>query len=320
MTTVPTAGRRSAATPPPAVRPRALREGSRIALVAPAGPLRPERIERSAERCRSLGLEPVVYPSAGRRHRFLAGTDEERLADLQAAFDDPGVDGVWALRGGYGTQRILDRLDLDRQRRDPVPFIGFSDNTTIHARHASLGVVSFHGPHPGGDFPPETEEAFRRVLFRAEPPGALPRRKGDPRPRAIVEGRVEAPLVGGNLALLASLCGTPDQVDARGRILFMEEVGEAAYRVDRMLLQLVRSGVLEGVAGLALGRFVGAGDEDHPVGEVLTEVAGRIGVPTVADLPFGHVEHNWTLPVGAAALLDGDAAELRLVAPAVTRA
>ncbi len=297
--------------------PTALAPGARVALVAPAGPLDAERIERSAARCRALGLEPVVYPSAGERHGYLAGTDAQRLADLQAAFDDRTVDAVWALRGGYGTMRILDRVDLARQRVAPVPFIGFSDNTTLHVRQAAMGVVSFHGPHPGGDFPPETEEAFRRVLFHAEPAGVLPLRENDPPSRKLVGGLVEAPLLGGNLTMLAALCGTPDQPSARGRILFLEDVGEPAYKVDRMLLQLERSGVLEGVEGLALGRFTEAEDDAHAVADVLEETAGRLGVPAVADLPFGHVEHNWTLPVGARALLDGDAATLALSEAAV---
>lgn len=288
-----------------------------MALVAPAGPLEAARIERSVERCRALGLEPVVFPSASARHRYLAGPDEARLGDLQGAFDDRDVDAVWALRGGYGTQRILDRLDLARQRVAPIPFIGFSDNTALHVRHALLGVISFHGPHPGAEFPPETEEAFRRVLFSADPPGELPLRPADPAPRTLVGGRVEAPLIGGNLAMVASLCGTSDQPGARGRILFLEDIEEPAYRVDRMLLQLERSGVLDGVAGLAFGRFTPAPDDDHPVDDVVAELAERVGVPAVADLPFGHVEHNWTLPVGGVALLDGDGATLSLSEGAV---
>jgi muramoyltetrapeptide carboxypeptidase len=290
-----------------------------VALVAPAGPVDPERIEASAERCRALGLEPVVSPSAAARHRYLAGSDERRLADLQAAFDDPAVDAVWALRGGYGTQRIIDRLDLARQRRTPIPFIGFSDNTTLLVRHAAMGVVAFHGPHPGGDFPPQTAEAFRRVLFSSEPAGALTPGPGDPEPRTLVAGRAEAPLLGGNLAILASLCGTPDTPRGEGRILFLEDVGEPAYRVDRSLVQLRRSGAVDGVAGLAFGRFTGQPDDDeHPVGDVIAEFADRLGVPAVADLPFGHVEHNCTLPLGVLAVLDAGAGTLALAEGAVT--
>jgi muramoyltetrapeptide carboxypeptidase len=290
-----------------------------VALVAPAGPLVPEQLETAVERCRSLALDPVVFPSASARHRFLAGTDEARLLDLQTALDDRGIDAIWALRGGYGTLRIVDRVDLSRQREAPIPFIGFSDNTALHAAHAGAGVISFHGPHPGAAFPPETEEAFRRVLFSAEPAGLLPSRAGDPTPRTLVPGRVEAPLTGGNLAIAAALCGTPQSLIGRGRILFLEDVGEPAYRVDRMLLQLERSGVTAGVVGLAFGRFTDPSEDEHPVADALAEFAERAGVPAVADLPFGHVEHNWTLPVGGRALLDADGATLELTEGAVER-
>jgi muramoyltetrapeptide carboxypeptidase len=264
------------------------------------------------------GLEPVIFPAATKRDRYMAGADEERLADLQTAFNDPTIDCVWALRGGYGALRILDALDLARQLDDPIPFIGFSDNTAVHVRHAALGVVSFHGPHPGGDFPLRTEEAFRRVLFHADAPGPLVTRAGDPSPRMLVPGRVQAPLVGGNLAILAALCGTRHALDARGCILFLEDIAEPAYRLDRMLLQLRESGTTSGVVGLALGRFTKAPDSDaHSAEPVLAEFAERLGVPAVVDLPFGHVEHNSTLPVGSRALLDADAAGLALTEPAV---
>ena len=307
---------RDASSPP--LRPRALRSGARVALVAPAGPLQPGVLDKAADRCRALDLEPVVYPAAGRRQDYLAGSDRERLADLQAAFDDPATDAVWALRGGYGTLRILDGLELARQRTAPIPFIGFSDNTSLHAAHARAGVISFHGPHPGAGFPPETEASFRAALFSGEAPGPLPSRPGDPAPRSLAGGSAEGRLVGGNLAILASLCGSPDSISARGRILFLEDVGEPAYRVDRMLHQLLRAGVLDGVAGLAFGRFTGAPEGRGDIGAVLAEIADRLGVPAVADLPFGHTEHNCTIPVLATARLDADAATLTMT-EAVTR-
>jgi muramoyltetrapeptide carboxypeptidase len=289
-----------------------------VALVAPAGPLDPERIVRSKARCRALGLEPVVFPSATARHGYLAGTDAERLGDLQAAFDDPGIGCVWALRGGYGTLRIFERLSLERQRVDPIPFIGFSDNTALHVRHAELGVVSFHGPHPGEELPPEAEAWLRRVLFRGEPAGTLAPGTGEPEPRSLVAGVADGPLVGGNLAILASMCGARHAPRAEGAILFLEDVGEPAYRVDRMLLQLERAGVLTGAVGLAFGRFTESeSDGAAAVGDVLAELAERLGLPAVADLPFGHVAANLVLPVGARARLDAHAATLSVIEPAV---
>ncbi len=303
-------------TPPP-LRPRALGPGARVALVAPAGPLQPGVLDKAADRCRKLGLEPVAYPAATRRQGYLAGSDAERLADLQAAFDEPSTDAVWALRGGYGTLRILDDLDLARQRRAPIPFIGFSDNTNLHALHARAGVLSFHGPHPGADFPTGTEASFRAALFSARPPGPLPLRPEDPVPHALREGSARGRLIGGNLAILASLCGSRHSVSARGRILFLEDVGEPAYRVDRMLHQLLRAGALDGVSGLACGRFTGVREGVDDITAVLTEFAFRLGVPAVANLPFGHTEHNCTLPVLADARLDADAATLAVTEPVV---
>jgi muramoyltetrapeptide carboxypeptidase len=305
-----------------AIRPRALGAGARVALVAPAGPLTDERLKLSEQRCRQLGLEPVFFPAAAERHGYLAGRDEKRLADLQHAFDDRTIDAVWALRGGYGTMRILQQLDLSAQRRQPKPFIGFSDNTAIHALHAHLGIVSFHAPHPGGDFPLETEESFRRVLFNPVAAGLLPTREQDPHPKRLRAGSVEGPLIGGNLAMLAALCGTPASISARDCILFLEDVGEPAYRVDRMLVQLKQAGVLEGVLGLALGRFSGhnEGDpqeEDEMINDLMLEFAESLQVPAVMDLPIGHVEHNWTMPIGSSALLEADHAALFLTEPAV---
>ncbi len=285
--------------------------------MAPAGPVDADRISASAGRCRDLGLEPVVFPHARARNRYLAGTDDERLADLQSAFDDPSIAAVWALRGGYGTQRILDRLSLERQRADPVPFIGFSDNTSIHVRHAELGVISIHGPHPAQEISEEADAWLRRMLFSAEAVGALPTADGGPTPRSLTGGVAEGPVVGGNLAILASLAGTRHALHADGCVLFLEDVAEPAYRVDRMLLQLERSGALDGAVGLAFGRFTECGADGYPVDDVIAELAERLDVPAVSDLPFGHVPDNFALPVGARARLDADAATLSVIEPAV---
>ncbi|MGH7467490.1 MAG: S66 peptidase family protein [Longimicrobiales bacterium] len=301
------------------IRPRAIEKGARVALVAPGGPVSSERVQLSIERCRTLDLEPVVYAGAHQRTGYLAGPDRQRLADLQDALNDDSIAAVWALRGGYGTTRILRQLDLTRARTRPKPFIGFSDNTAVHALFAKHGLVSFHGPHPGAAFPPETEAAFRRVLFQRHPAGELPVRAVDPQPRTLRAGQVEAPLVGGNLALLAALCGTFAAVQARDHILFLEDTGEAPYRLDRLLVQLKEAGVLTGVLGLALGRFNASSYESQDeVYALMQEVADWVDVPAVLDLPIGHVDHNWTLPVGVRASLDADGGRLIIMEAAVT--
>ena len=302
-------------------RPSALGPGSRVALVAPAGPLAADRVELSVQRCENMGFEPIVYPSARQSSGYLAGSDDERLGDLQRAFDDSSLSAVWALRGGYGSTRILKRVDLNGMIAHPKAFIGFSDNTALHAILFEAGLVSFHGPHPGGAFPPETELLFRRVLSSTVAAGVLPKRPDDPRPVCLHGGRAEAPLFGGNLALLAALCGTRPRLSARGTILFIEDVGEPAYKVDRLLIQLRDSGVLEGVAGLALGRFSEvAVEEDTLVQRIFTELAQELRVPALFDLPIGHIDHNWTVPLGVRARIDADQGTLELMEPAVQEA
>lgn len=300
------------------LRPRALCPGARVALVAPGGPVEPERLEISQRRCRRLGLEPVLFPSAGGRSGFLSASDAERLADLQDAFDDPEIDAVWALRGGYGAIRIVDRLRLERQHRDPIPFIGFSDNTVFHVAHAEIGVVSFHGPHPGEEFSAATEAAFRRVLFAGDLPEPPVIEGSAPVPGTLTGGIAEGLLWGGNLATLASLCGSASTLSADGRILCLEDIGEPAYRIDRMWVQLERAGVFRGVRAVALGGFTKAPPgEGEAVRTVLRKRVHGLGVPVVADLPFGHMARNVTLPMGVRARVNGEKATLKVLQRAV---
>jgi muramoyltetrapeptide carboxypeptidase len=304
------------------ILPSALTEGARVALVTPAGPVDEAKIRTALGRCRDLGLIPVPGASIEASAGYLAGTDGQRAADLQAAVDGD-VDAIWAIRGGYGTLRTLRRVDLSGLRRRPRPFIGFSDNTAVHLALLRLGVTSFHGPHAGYEhFPPETEAAFRAVLMdRAT--GTLPQPTSS-RPVTLHGGGAEGPLVGGNLALLAASCGTPYQPDTRGAILFFEDVGEALYRVDRMLQQLILAGLLRDVAAVAVGEFTEMLDpvarEDSPGGgsleQLLDDILAPLGVPVVMGLPFGHGLQNWTLPMGVRASLDASTGALTILDPA----
>ncbi len=290
-----------------------------MALVAPAGPVTEERIAGALERCVGLGLEPVLGASARERTGYFAGPDVRRAADLQWAIDDEAIDAVWALRGGYGAMRLLPLLDLSPLLARPKALVGFSDNTALHLALDRAGLVSFHGPHPGEEVTPATDECFRRVLFRAEPAGPLPF-PGAGRPATLVGGVAEGPLVGGNLSMLAATCGTPAAMTSAGRIVFFEDVGEAGYRIDRMLAQLRLAGALDGAVGLALGQFtdVPPYTNDRPVDEVLREIAQAFGIPALVGLPIGHVRDNWTLPLGVRARLDADAGTLELLESAVT--
>jgi muramoyltetrapeptide carboxypeptidase len=291
-----------------------------VALVAPAGPLTPEAVDRALERVRGWGWEPVLGAHARGRRGYLSGTDEERAADFDAALRDPANAAVWCLRGGYGTMRILERLDWRALARRPRPLIGFSDNTALHLAVQRMGIVSYHGPHPAvEELPPFTEAMLLRTLRGEAEPGPLPLPAGWPEPAALAGGSSEGRLVGGNLSLLAALAGSDFSLRAGGAILFLEEVGEPAYRVDRLLSQLLLSGALRGVAGVVVGAFSeapdGASPDLPPTAEVILDRLGGLGVPVLAGLPFGHIPENWTIPVGVRARLDADAGTLSLLEP-----
>ncbi|HYH80742.1 MAG TPA: LD-carboxypeptidase [Longimicrobium sp.] len=302
------------------MRPPALRPGGRIALVAPAGPLGDGAVERAIERVRDWGFDAVPGAHVLKRHGYLSAPDAERVEDLNAALADDTVDAVWCLRGGYGVMRILDSVDWNALARRPRPVIGFSDNTALHLAIQRLGIVSFHGPHPAAqDLNDFSRGGLLRALTVPEPAGVLPFPADGGRAEAIAGGTAEGRLVGGNLSLVAATLATPYAIDTGGAILFLEEVGEAPYRVDRLLSQLRLAGVLNGVAGIALGGFTEAGEGDDSPGvlDVLADLLGGLGIPVAHGFPFGHVDDNWTLPVGIRARLDADAGTLELLEPGV---
>jgi muramoyltetrapeptide carboxypeptidase len=293
-----------------------------VALVAPAGPLAPGAVERAVQRVLDLGWEPVPGKHAHGRAGYLSAPDAERAEDLNEALRADDVDAIWCLRGGYGTMRIVDRIDWAALRDRPRPLIGFSDNTALHLAAQHAGVVSFHGPHPASDFPPFAAEALHSLLTEPRAAGVLPFPEAGPRrAERVVGGRAEGRLVGGNLAMIAATLGTPFAIRPEGALLFLEEVGEAAYRIDRLLSQLLLAGVLDGVAGVAVGSFSECPDEESSglptPAEVIAERLGGLGVPVAAGFPFGHVPENLTLPLGVRARLDADAGTLELLEPAV---
>jgi muramoyltetrapeptide carboxypeptidase len=315
----------------PYVRPPRLRRGSRVALVAPAGPLLEwDDITRAVELCRALDYEPIVAPHASDRYGYLAGTDADRLADLNGALRDSAVDAIWCLRGGFGLTRIIEGVDFDALARQPKPVIGFSDITALLAGVTrKSGVVAFHGPVARNPMPPFSRKHFERVLACAEPAGILdpvppPAGVLVPRENRIVTlrgGAAEGALAGGNLSLLQCLIGTPWFPDLDGSILVLEDVNEDLYRVDRMLAHLRAVGALSRLAGVAIGRFTdlkrttegGAFGFD----ELLNQYLAPLGIPVALGLPFGHIDAQWTLPLGVRARFDAGEGTIELVEPAV---
>jgi len=304
-------------------------------MVAPsAAPNEPERIRFAIDTVESLGFKVKPGAHLFDRDGYLAGADAARAADLNAMFADDGVDAIWCVRGGYGASRILPALDYALMQRKPKALIGYSDITALHvAIHRHAGLVTFHGPVAFRAFTPYSLGEIKRVLWAAETPVRL----GGPPPFERAEGRVDwenrvatlvpgkarGRLLGGNLCLMSHLCGTPYFPDLRGAILFLEDVEEAYYRIDRMLTQLWLSGALAGVAGVAFGKFTNCNPspfflQNRPLDDILAERCRALGVPAVSGIMVGHIEDQTTLPVGCLAELDADAGTLTLLEPGVS--
>jgi muramoyltetrapeptide carboxypeptidase len=263
-------------------------------------------------RIHALQWEPVRGASALLRTGYLAGNDAARLADLQHALDDPEIDAVWFMRGGYGTTRILPHVSFDAFIKRPKAVIGYSDATALHcAIMAQTGVVTYHAPVARASLPKLSTQSLQSALTRiGEPCGewalATP----------VRTGRATGKLVGGNLATLAAIAGTPNAMVGAGAIVILEDVHEPAYRVDRMLRQLEQSSAFDGCVGLAVGQFTEVPADESPhattINELIVELADRLSVPCLANLPFGHIQDQWTLPLGATAVLDISTQSLRI--------
>lgn len=284
---------------------RPLSDGARIALVAPAGILpNPSHVARAQENVRSLGWNPVPGENVASLNGYLAGTDEQRLSDLNRALRDDSVDAIWCVRGGYGAMRLLPDIDYDALCNNPRPLIGFSDITALHsAIHRECGIISFHGPTARAELSDFSRDSLlRAVVEQTDSCGVAP--EG----RVLRSGSARGRLAGGNLALVASLMGTPWSVDFEGAILVLEDIDEAAYRVDRMMRQLLLSGALSRCVAIVAGDFhPPSGESAHQnrtVDEVIAEAADEAGIPCLAGAPFGHIDDMWTIPLGATAEVD----------------
>ena len=317
-------------SPKPILPPR-LRPGARVALLAPSGPLlERDHSARGAELCRALGLEPVLMPNTGNVHGYFAGTDGQRLSDLNTAIADPAIDAIWCLRGGNGMNRIVDRVDFDTFASRPKPVIGYSDITVLLlALTTKTGVVTFHGPMARFAMPSFSSAHFNRVLANPAAAGQLGRLAANPnvlvpergRIVTVVPGRATGRLVGGNLTLLQALVGTPFLPNLDGAILFLEDIGEDLYRIDRMLGHLRLAGVLDALAGVAIGHFSrmrhSTFEGAFGLDEVLRTYFEPRNIPVAHGFPIGHVQQQWTLPIGVTAELDATAGELALLDGAV---
>jgi muramoyltetrapeptide carboxypeptidase len=310
------------------VKPKGLRREDAIGVVAPAGPVDRERMERALARVQERGFRIKTYGDIYRSRGYLAGDDATRAAELMAAFADPETAAVWCARGGYGVVRILDRLDFDVIGRNPKVFVGFSDITLLHvAIQQRTGLITFHGPNlqdgfgKPDDMPAANEAALWRAVLASgeQPAGASTPLRGyvfdfsgvgnlDLRP--ICAGVATGRLIGGNLAVICGVMGTPFEVETAGRILFLEDISERAYRIDRYLSLLKLSRKLSAVAGVLLGTFSyeegEKADEQSDIQALFKDYLEPLGVPVLAGFPTGHERYNLALPMGALVELNAD--------------
>lgn len=296
------------------VSPPLLAPGARVALVSPAGPLRgDDDLARAIANVRAFGWEPIIGEHVLARDGYFAGPDAVRGSDLNRALTDDAIDAIWCIRGGYGAMRLLDALDFDALAQRPRALIGYSDITALHlAVRARCGLVSFHGPTARAHLTPFSRSSLARaVVDGTDPCGEAPAA------RVLRDGRADGILLGGNVTVLAALAGTPYAPRFDGALVCLEDINEAVYRIDRALRQLLLAGAFDGCRGIVFGACTNcpdAADDDgaRRLDDVLGELADTLGVPCLAGVPLGHIDDQWTLPLGARARLDAGARALQV--------
>jgi len=307
---------------PQIIKPPRLQPGDTVGLIAPASAaFEPATIREGVETLASLGFNVKTGKFIKEKYGYLAGSDEQRAADLHQMFEDDEVKAIIALRGGYGSMRLLNLIDYNLVKNNPKIFIGYSDITSLNlAIHHRTGLVTFHGPVAISSFSKYTLEYFWKMVSSTEPAGEIihPEPDNSLRPTAhlntIQPGKATGRLIGGNLTLFTALLGTPYEVDTRDAILFLEETGEEPYDVDRMLTQLLLAGKLDHVAGLVFDRCPNCKPADYKpafyntfsLEEVLEDRLGQLNCPVVYGLNVGHEADKPTLPMGIRVTLDAD--------------
>lgn len=304
-----------------------LKPGMNIGLIAPASnAFEDSDLYFAMDIVQSLGFRVTPAPNLFKRHGYLAGTDQERAHDLNLMFKDPSIDAIFCARGGYGASRILPLINYRQISQSPKVLLGYSDITALHlAINTMTGLITFHGPIATQQFSDYTYRSFRRLLLDAEAkplvaeppifetqPGRAERRN---RLLTLNNGKTQGRLIGGSLTLLTHLLGTPYAPNFRDAILFLEDVNEAPYRIDRMLTALYLAGVFDQINGLVFGKFTKAGvsGPSLSLGQILRERTADLNIPVISGMMIGHIEDQATLPIGALAELDANAQTLRII-------
>lgn len=312
------------------IKPVGLKKGDRVMMIAPASSPGKKGIDKAIEAVEKLGYEVVESPHLRSQNGFLAGTDEERLSDFHQAWQDESIQGIWCVRGGYGTTRLLPRIDWQLIKKNPKVFIGYSDITALHnSIFEKTGLITFHGPVGTSEYTDFTREhlhvlsdlsSSEKIIRRAAENTVLAEEDTVYKFQTIRKGEAIGLLTGGNLTLLASMCGTGYLPSFAGKIVFLEDVGESPYRIDRMFVQLMQATDLEKAAAIVHGIYKGCGQADpekQTLMEVIDQTLGRLDVPQAYGLSFGHIDDQFTIPVGVYAKVDTESGWMQILENAV---
>jgi len=310
------------------IKPKPLRAGDKVAVIAPSSATDLKSVEKGEKRIKALGLIPIMYPTCYTNYGHLSAPDEERAMDINNAFQDESIKGIICLRGGYGTPRILNMLDYDMIALNPKIFVGFSDITALHVAFNQIcHMATFHGPmatsnygNIKGDiveFDQYTYDSLVKNIFTNKPIG-VHKNPNDEELKSFCCGKSEGELIGGNLTLLASTMGSKYELDTRGKILFIEEVSEPIYKIDRMLTTLALAGKFDQCEGVVLGTFVGCerekkayeGGLDLTLEEVVENTIVPFNKPVIYNFKAGHSFPQATMAFGTLVKIDADKKEI----------
>lgn len=292
--------------------PPYLKKGDTIAIVATARKNIDDNLKPAISWLKNWGLEVVIGKTIGLDNNQLAGTDEERAADFQTMMDNPNIKAIWCVRGGYGTVRMIDLLDWTKFKQSPKWIIGFSDVTVLHSHLNNLGFASIHGIMPvSAKATEEAKESLRKALF------GEPLQYTVPCDQMNRYGKAKGELVGGNLSILFSLLGSPSAVNCEDKILFIEDLDEYLYHIDRMMMNLKRNGCLESLKGIIVGGMTKMHDNEIPWGknalEIIDDVTKKYNIPIIYNFPAGHMADNHALIFGKQVTLEANDLESKVV-------
>ena len=309
------------------IKPKRLKKGDKVGLIAPGSYITEDQLKESVDNLESIGLKPFYTDTILKKYGYLAGTDKERAEDINRMFADKSIKGIFAARGGYGCSRILPLLDYKTIKKNPKILIGYSDITALlYGIFSQTGLITFHGPVGISTFNEYSNKHVKNILFEPKPNYTMMNLPEDESKINIInKGVAKGKLVGGNSSIVVTMIGTKYDVDLKDKIVFLEDVGEEPYRIDRMLTHLLEATNIKQAAGIALGVFNNCEiDKDDPefensltLDEVFKDRLGNLNIPVISGLSFGHISNKFTLPFGIEAKLDTNKKSLTLQEPAV---